>query len=296
MNFQPKGVLPAMITPIDENARINSKALRKLIEHLISGGVHGIFAIGNAGEFYGLDQKKYREVLEITMDQVAGRVPVYAGCNAICTRDAVEYAGIAQELGVAALSVLTPFLVSLNQQEVYNHFADIANSTDLPVLMYNNRPKTAIHIEPKTVQKLAEITNIVGIKDSTGDMTITGEYVRLTQDMDFSVMLGRDTLIYAGLCYGAKGAVASCANVAPKLCVDIYNKFIAGDHKGALEAQYRLAPLRIGFDLASFPAVIKESLNMLGIEAGGCFAPVSSMNDEQKAGLRKILTRMELLQ
>ncbi len=148
---------------------------------------------------------------------------------------------------------------------------------------------------PATVAKLAEVHNIAGIKDSSGDMTMTAEYIRLTQDSDFSVLMGRDTLIYGALCYGATGSIASCANVAPGLCVEIYEKFIAGDLKGSLKAQFTLAPLRIAFTLGTFPAVIKESLKLLGIEAGPCMEPAGPLTIEEKTKLRKVLIDMGLL-
>lgn len=295
MSFIPKGVLPAMITPLTKDGELNEKALRKLIDFLIDGGVHGIFAIGTTGEFYGLTNDQYRSALEITIDQTAKRVPVYAGANAIGTLQSIELAKIASDVGVDALSVLTPYFISLNQNEVYNHFEAVAKSTDLPIILYNNAPKTHITITPATVEKLADISNVVGIKDSTGDFTNTGEYIRLTKNKDFHVMLGRDTLIHAGLCYGATGAVAACANVAPRICADIYDKYVAGDIKGSLEAQYKLAPLRIGFGLGSFPTVIKEALELLGIEAGPCMSPTGTMTNEEKAQLKKILIEMELL-
>ena len=295
MKFELKGVLPAMITPLTADGDLNERALRKLIDFLIDGGVHGIFAIGTTGEFYGLTNDQYRAALEISLDQTAGRVPVYAGANSIGTRQSIELAKIAESVGVAALSVLTPYFISLNQKEVYNHFEAVANSTSLPVILYNNAPKTHIQIAPATVAKLADIDNVVGIKDSTGDLTNTGEYIRLTRGKEFAVMLGRDTLIHAGLCIGAKGAVAACANVAPRLVADIYDKYMAGDIAGSLEAQYQLAPLRIAFGLGSFPTVIKESLELLGIEAGPCMMPTGTMTVEEKAELKKVLIEMGLL-
>jgi 4-hydroxy-tetrahydrodipicolinate synthase len=108
-------------------------------------------------------------------------------------------------------------------------------------------------------------------------------------------MMGRDTLIYGALCYGAAGSIASCANVAPGLCADIYEKFMAGDLKGSLEAQFKLAPLRIAFSLGTFPAVIKESLNMMGIDAGPCMEPAGPMTTDERAKLRKVLEEMGLL-
>jgi len=139
------------------------------------------------------------------------------------------------------------------------------------------------------------VPNIVGIKDSSGDFTLTAEYIRLTRDKDFHVLMGRDTLIHAALCHGGKGSIAACANVAPRLVADIYDKYMAGDIKGSLDAQFKLAPLRIAFNLGTFPAVIKEGLNLLGFDAGPCMEPVGPMSDEERQQLRKILTDMGLL-
>ena len=133
-----------------------------------------------------------------------------------------------------AVSVLTPMFVSQTQDELYAYYKEIAESTSLPIILYNNKPKTNVTITPATVAKLAEIDNIVAVKDSTGDMTNAAEYIRLTRDNDnFHVLMGRDTLIHAALCYGATGAIASCANVAPRIAADIYDKFMEGDLKGS---------------------------------------------------------------
>lgn len=185
--------------------------------------------------------------------------------------------------------------ISPSQNELIKHYTAISGSTGLPVLLYNNPPKTGVNLSAATVQKLADLPNIVGIKDSSGDFTLSGEYIRLTRDKDFHVLMGRDTLIHAGLCYGGTGSIAACANVAPRLVADIYDKYVAGDVKGSLEAQFTLAPLRIAFNLGTFPAVIKESLVLLGFDAGPCMEPVGAMSDDERAQLRKILTDMGLL-
>ena len=295
MNFQPKGIIPALITPMTKEGKLNEKVLRKLLNFVMDNGVHTAFVAGTTGEFYALTHEEKRELMEITVDEVKGRVPVYAGTGAITTKECIELTKIAEECKVDAVSVLTPMFISLSQKEIYDHYKAIAESTSLPVLLYNNQPKTGVTITATTAVKLADIDNIVGIKDSTGDMTLTGEYIRLTRDKNFSVLMGRDTMIHAGLCYGATGSIAACANVAPRICADIYDKYIAGDIKGSLEAQYTLAPLRIAFTLGSFPTVIKEALELLGIEAGPCAAPVGPMTVEEKEQLKKILIQMGLL-
>ena len=298
MSFTPKGILPAMITPMTKDYKVNVPALRKLIDYMIDGGVHGIFAIGTTGEFYAINNDEYREVLEVTVDQVAGRVPVYAGCNSIGTRQSIELTHIASEVGgISAISVLTPYFISLTQNEIYDHFRTIAENTDMNIILYDNAPKTHMTIKPATVAKLADLPNIVGIKDSTGDLTNTADIIGRTTraGKDFHVMMGRDSLIHAALCYGATGAVAAAANVAPKLCADIYNKYMAGDIKGSLEDQYNLVPLRVAFGLGSFPTVIKEALELVGIEAGPCAMPTGVMTAEEKEQLKKILKNMGLI-
>ena len=297
MNFTPKGVLPAMITPLTKDGKINIPALRKLIDFLINGGVHGIYAMGTTAEFYAPTNDEYREVLEATVDHVAGRVPVYAGVNAITTRDCIELTNIASSIkGIGALSALTPYFISVTQNELRVHFEAIAKSTHLPIILYDNSPKTHISIKPDTVEKLAATPNIVAIKDSSGDLTNTADIIRRTANNDnFHVLMGRDSLIHAALCYGATGAVAACANVAPKLVSSIYDKYVAGDIAGSLADQYTLVPLRLAFGLGSFPAVIKESLELLGIEAGPCAAPVGPLSTDEREYLKKILIEMELL-
>ena len=231
MAFKPHGIVVPIVTPVTQDGKFNEKAYRDLIEYLASSGIHGVFPFGTTGEFYAHDMGFYREVLAVTKDAVRGRMDIYAGANNITTRGAVEIAKAVEQVGgIDALSVLTPMFVSQTQYEVSEYYREIASETNLPIIIYNNRPKTNVTVEPATVAKLAEIDNIIGVKDSTGDMTNTEEYLRLTRGMDnFHVMMGRDTLIYAALCYGASGAIASCANVAPKIAVEIYEKFRAGD-------------------------------------------------------------------
>jgi 4-hydroxy-tetrahydrodipicolinate synthase len=296
MNFKPKGIIPPIITPFTPEGKFNEPIFRQMINYLIEEGVHGIFPLGTTGEFYAFTNEEVRHILRVAVEEANGRVPVYAGANHITTRGVIELIKIAEEVGVDAVSVLTPMFISQSQDEIYEHYVKIAASTCLPIIIYDNKPKTNVTVEPATVAKLAKIDNIVGVKDSTGDFTNTEEYLRLTRDNDnFSVLLGRDTLIYAGLCYGATGAIASCANIAPRIAADIYDKYMAGDLAGALDAQYELAPLRIATNMGTFPAVIKEGLVMRGFEVGKCLEPISELNLGQKEKLRKVLVDMDLI-
>lgn len=295
--FAPKGIVVPVVTPVTKDGALDEQAYRNLIDYLAENGIQGVFPFGTTGEFYAFDLGFYEEVLHITKDAVKGRMDIYAGANHITTQGAIQIARMVENVGgIDALSVLTPMFISQTQQEVYGFYREIAEETSLPIIIYNNRPKTNVMVEPATVARLAQIENIVGVKDSTGDMTNTGEYLRLTRGIEnFHVMMGRDTLIYAALCYGATGAIASCANVAPRIAVDIYEKFLAGDAKGALEAQFKFSALRVATNMGTFPVVLKEALKLIGYDCGDCVKPIEPLTDEQRQTLRNVLSEMGLL-
>ena len=295
MSFVPEGIIAPMVTPLTGEGGLNRRAFRTYINHLIDGGLHGVFVAGTTGEFYGLSADEKQAMFEITVEETGGRVPVYAGTAAITTRECIRLTEIAEKSGVDAVSILTPMFISPNQDELYEHYRAIAESTRLPILLYNNLPKTGVTITAATVERLAEIDNIVGIKDSSGDFSLTSEYIRRTRSRSFSVVAGRDTLIHACLCYGGTGSISACANIAPRICADIYDKYVAGDTAGSLEAQFVITPLRMAFGLGSFPTVIKEGLKLLGIDAGPCMGPVGPMSGEGIHELKLILQHMGLL-
>lgn len=296
MSFTPKGIVVPVVTPVNADGKLNEKAYSGLMNYLAENGIHGVFPFGTTGEFYAYDQGFYNELLALTKDAVAGRMQIYAGANHITTKGAIAIAKAVEKMGgIDALSVLTPMFVSQTQEEVYEYYRAIASETSLPIIIYNNRPKTNVTVEPVTAAKLAAIDNIVAAKDSTGDMTNSEEYIRLTQGMDFSVMMGRDTLILAGLHYGATGAIASCANVAPRIAVDIYEKFQAKDYQGALDAQFKLSALRIATNMGSFPVTLKEALKLIGHDCGDCVPPILPLHEDQREKLKAVLQGMGLI-
>ncbi|MDF2628025.1 MAG: dihydrodipicolinate synthase [Symbiobacteriaceae bacterium] len=292
----PKGIIPAMATPCDRWGNVNESALRKLVNHLIAGGVHGLFPLGSQGEFFALTTEAKKRVLEVVVEETNGRVPVYAGTAALTTRETIELTKMAHEIGASAVSILTPYFTNLSQRELKAYFTETAKAVpNIPVLLYANPARAKVGLNVETVVDLAKVDNIVGVKDSTGDLSLTGDYIRATRGMDFHVLSGRDTIIYASLCHGATGSIASCANVAPALMVEIYEAYQAGDHARSLAAQYKLAPLRLAFELGTFPVVVKEALTLIGIDAGEPVHPVLPMLDENRAKLKQVLTDMGLI-
>ena len=294
MSFTIRGIIPAMVTPFDKQGKVSEGGLRKLVDYLIKGGVHGLFPVGSQGEFYALEKEEKKEIMEIVLDQVKGKVSVYAGTGAITTKETITLTKMAQDIGVDAASIITPFFISPTQNELYEHYLAVAKSTSLPLLLYNNPGRTGVSLSTDLVVRLSKVDNIIGIKDSSGDMTSTAEYIRRTSD-DFSVLAGRDTLIYGTLLYGGKGAIAATANVAPKLVVEIYEAYMRGDIEQAKKAQAELAPLRLAFSLGSFPVVIKDALELIGIKVGTTRAPIKSLNKDKQEMLRDVLQQMGLL-
>ena len=294
MTIHPKGIIPPIVTPLDKNENVDKKAIFRVVNYLIKEGVHGLFPLGSTGEWYGLNFDQKREVIETVMEATDKRVPVYAGTGAITTKETICLTKLATDLGVDALSVITPVFITPNDQELYNHYQAIASSTDLPIILYNNPGRTGINLNVDLVVKLSKINNIIGIKDSSGDMAQGVEYIRRTDD-NFAVLAGRDTLIYGFLAYGGKGAIAATANIVPQIVVKIYEEYQKGNYEEALKAQFQLAPLRMAFSLGSFPVVIKEGLKLLGIDVGSTLRPVESLTKEAREKLKEVLRSMQVL-
>ena len=203
---------------------------------------------------------------------------------------------MAEREGASGVSVITPYFIKPTQAEMYDHFRRIAESTRLPVVLYNN-PATCggVSIEPETAARLAELPNVIGIKDSSGDLQNTIELLRQTPRGRFSVLNGRDTLIYAALACGVQGAIPASCNIAPDLCVGLYQSFVRGDVAAAKDFQARLHPVRMAMGLGTGNSAVKEALAVLGQPCGPSRLPVAPFSDEKKARLRSILEKAGLL-
>ena len=270
-----KGVIVPILTPIDGDERIDEAAMRAHIDYVIEGGLSGILAFGSNGEFYMIEEDEMERGLQIMVDQAAGRVPVYFGIGAISTRKACRLAQMAVKNGAAGISILQPMFLKPTEKELQLHFETIAACVpETPVLLYNNPGRVGYTMSGSLVEKLAvEVPNIVGMKDTSGDITQTAEFIRRTRHVDFKVFGGKDTLLYASMCHGAVGGVCTAGNFMPEMITDIYNKYIAGDLAGSLEAQFKLNPVRLSMDGASFPVATKDMAALRGLKVGVPYAP-----------------------
>lgn len=295
MNFTPEGIIPPLVTPFSNDGSLNEPMLRKVISDVLDAGVHGIFIAGSTGESYALDAKERIRACEVAIEEVNGRVPVYAGTAHITTAETVRLTTAAESVGADAVSIVTPFFITPNEQELFQHYKTVAESTKLPILLYNNPGRTGVHISLETIKALSNIENIVGMKDSSGDMTFINEVIRNT-DGNFSVLCGRDTLIFSSLVSGGRGAVPATANIAPRLIVELYKQFKQGNLEAARQAQFTLAPLRMAFNLGSFPVVIKEAMQIIGCDVGRTRPPILPLSPDKRKILKNILKNMGLIE
>ncbi|GAA4337382.1 4-hydroxy-tetrahydrodipicolinate synthase [Pigmentiphaga soli] len=286
------GVVPAMATPFTADERFDEARTRELIEDYIACGVHGISVAGSQGEFFALDEAEHLRLLEIAVETVAGRVPVYAGTGGVTTRAAVRVTKAAKAIGVDLALVITPYFVQPTQPELVEHYTAIAAATDLPVMLYNNPPRTSVNVLPATLARsMREAPTIVGIKDSSGDVTQSVEYKLLT-DRRALLFSGRDTIALSLLVHGGEGTISPAANVFPRLMLKLYDAFRRGDLAEAVRISDIFAPLREAWALGSFPVVIKEAMAMAGRDAGPTRAPVRPLAADRRERLREVVERI----
>jgi len=207
--------------------------------------------------------------------EIRTRNTVYFGIGAISTKKCVRLAKMAVANGAAGISILQPMFLKPTETELFLHFKTIAEAVpETPVLLYNNPGRVGYTMSGNLVDRLAhEVENIVGMKDTSGDITQTAEFIRRTRDVNFKVFGGKDTLLYASMCHGAVGGVCTAGNFMPELITDVYNKFVAGDLAGSLEAQFKLNPVRLSMDGASFPVAAKDMANLRGRNIGVPYKP-----------------------
>ena len=270
--------------------------LKSHIDDQLAAGVSGIFVLGTTGEFYSLSETEKQAVTAAAVEHVGKRAPVFVGTGAETTGEVVRLTRMAEKEGAAGVSVITPYFLRPTQGELIDHFRRVAESTSVGVVLYNNPSTCAgLSIEPDTVAKLAEVPNIVGIKDSSGDLQNTIELVKRTDPAKFAVLLGRDTLLLAGLMFGTAGAIPATCNIAPQLCVGIYDAFRRGDLAAARAFQDRLSPVRLALTLGTGNGAVKEALALLGRSCGPNRSPISPLTAAKRDQLAGVLRTAGLL-
>jgi 4-hydroxy-tetrahydrodipicolinate synthase len=293
MTLELSGIIPPVITPFDAEENYSPGAMQEILDRLIEGGVHAIFVVGSVSEFYSLRLEEIKEVIRTSVRAVNGRVPVLTGTGAIATRDAIELSRYAEDAGADGLSVLTPFFIKLNEEELFQHYATIAQAVKIPVLGYANPARAGgMTLSAQLMKRLSgEFENVIGIKYSSNDFASLLEY-KAACSPSFKVFTGLDTVIFDAVINDCAGAVPGLANLVPALAVSIYEHARAGRWKEAREAQSKLAPLRAAYSLGSFPSVLKEAACMLGLPAGPTRRPIQPLTPEARNRLRGVLVEV----
>ncbi|MGT2799926.1 4-hydroxy-tetrahydrodipicolinate synthase [Streptococcus marmotae] len=288
--LEVKGIIAPIITPMYDDESINFDEFRNQIDRLIASGIHGIFVFGTNGESYILSENEKLQVIQVAVEHTAGRVPVYVGTGLNGTRGTIRFSKKVEELGVDALSIITPSFAVASQDELYEHFKLVAEAVDLPIILYNIPARTGNMLAPETVGKLSEISNIVGIKDSSGNFDTILQYIEHTRNNEqFVVLSGNDSLILWTLLAGGAGAIAACSNVYPLTMVQIYEQFIAGDIQTSRQYQDSIRSFRNCFRFGNPNTIVKYAVAELGYPVGKARAPFNHLSEEGFEALREVI-------
>lgn len=286
------GVVPAMATPFTADFRVDDAGVRRLIDDYLRAGVHGISVAGSQGEFFSLDRDEHIALLETSMRAIDGRVPLYAGTGAVTTRESIRLTQAAEAMGADLALVITPFFAQPSQDELVEHYVAVAKSVKIPVMLYNNPPRTSVNVTPATLARcMTAAGNIVGMKDSSGDLTQAIEY-QLGTPRPSLLFSGRDTIALSMMMHGAQGTISPAANVFPRAQVRLYDAFRRGDLAEARRLSDVFAPLRAAWAWGSFPVVIKEAMALVGRSAGPTRPPIGPLSAARRKDLEAVVTRI----
>ena len=272
------GIIAAMATPLTMEEAINEQELRNQVNRFIKAGIHSLFCLGTNGEFYALSLEEKLQVIRIVVDETRNRVPVLAGTGCITTRDTIELTKKAKELGVDAVSIISPYFAGCTQEVLYNHFSTVAKSVNIPILLYNIPARTGVNIDYTTVVKLSKIDNIIGIKDSSGNFDNILRYLEETPE-EFIVLSGNDSLILWTLMAGGNGGISGISNILPGIMVSIYEEWKKGDFKKSKKAQDSIREIRDTLKWGNPNSIVKFATNLTGNPVGPAKAPFN-VNDK----------------
>ena len=284
--FEGSGV--AIVTPFDADMKVNYNKLEELIDFQIEGGTDCIVICGTTGEASTLTDDEQIECIKVAVERTAGRVPVMAGTGSNDTLHGIELSKKAAKVGADALLQVTPYYNKTSQRGLIAHFTDIAKAVDIPIMLYNVPSRTGLNITPATAKALAELDNVVAIKEASGNIGQVVELAAATEGR-LDIYSGNDDQIIPLLSLGGKGVVSVVANILPKQTHDIVAKYLSGDQKGALELQLQYLSLINALFCEVNPIPIKAALNLMGMEVGETRRPLYPMDP---ANLEFLRTRM----
>lgn len=288
--FTGSGV--AIVTPMKADGSVNYEKYRELIEWQIENGTDAIIACGTTGESSTLTHEEHIGVMRTAVEQAAGRVPVISGTGSNDTAYCIELSQEAEKLGADALLLVTPYYNKTSQRGLVAHYTAVADAVNLPILLYNVPSRTGVDIKPETIATLAKHPNIVAVKEANGNISSAAQVAALC---DIDIYSGNDDQIVPLLSLGGKGVISVMANIEPRRTHDIVAKWMAGDVEGSRALQLELLELANAMFMDVNPIPVKEAMNLMGMDVGGCRLPLYGMDDAAKAKLAAVLRKYQLM-
>ncbi|MCJ7600135.1 MAG: 4-hydroxy-tetrahydrodipicolinate synthase [Desulfobulbaceae bacterium] len=289
-----RGAFVAIVTPFIDG-QLDEQGLKDLIEFQITNGTHGIVPCGTTGESATMSHAEHHRVVELTIKTVNGRVPVLAGTGSNSTTETIELTRHAKEAGADGALVITPYYNKPSQEGLYQHFKTVAEAVDIPLILYNVPSRTAVDMTAATVARCAEVDNIVGIKEATGDMNRACDVIRRCP-ADFAVLSGDDFTAMSLVLLGGTGVISVTSNVNPKGMSDLMNAALSGDVAKAREIQHRLFPLMGAMFYDTNPVPAKKALELMGkIKSGAPRQPLWHMGEEPMNRMKAVLKDQKLI-
>lgn len=290
-----KGAGVAIVTPFTQDDKVNFEELGKMIDFQIAGGTDAIIICGTTGESSTLTHEEHDECIKFAVEHTAGRVPVIAGTGSNSTAEAIHLSTHAQNNGADALLLVTPYYNKATQKGLIQHYTAIANSVDLPIILYNVPSRTGVNILPQTAVTLAKnVKNIVAVKEASGNISQVAELAALA-DGCIDIYSGNDDQVVPLLSLGGVGVISVLSNVMPKLTHDMVMSYLNGDVKLSRQLQLSVMNLNKALFCEVNPIPVKEALNMMGWNAGAVRSPLCEMEPQHKELLRKELAAMKLI-
>lgn len=289
-----QGSMVALVTPMNSDDSINETSLRHLVDYHIENQTDAIVAVGTTGESATLTYDEHCEVIKIVVEQVAGRVPVIAGTGSNSTAEAIEYTRYAQQVGVNGCLLVTPYYNKPTQEGLYLHYKKIAETVDIPQLLYNVPGRTACDLRPETVKRLAQLDNIVGIKEAVNDIERINELVKIANDQ-FVILSGDDATAMELILRGGKGTISVTANVAPQAMHTMCQLALAGDRAGAKAINQRLLGLHQNLFIEPNPIPVKWAVHSLGLIPPGIRLPLTPLSPQYYETVKQAMYQAQVL-
>lgn len=287
------GSIVAIVTPF-KNGKVDEPALRTLVKWQIAEGTDGIVPCGSTGESATLTYEEHERVIEVVVEEVRGRVKVLAGTGSNATAEAVRMTQAAERIGADGSLQVCPYYNKPTQEGLYRHFRTIAESTSLPIILYNVPSRTAVNLLPETVARLAAVSNIVGIKEASGNLEQVRKIVQLCRP-EFTVLSGEDAQNYDIVATGGRGAISVTANIVPKKMAQFWDLFASGKREEARRVHEELIPLHQALFFETNPIPVKTALGLMGRCNPELRLPLCEMGPENREKLTKVLREYKLI-